>query len=164
MSQNFHPSLHSWIETIDLGPPSDQSLENDPKILHNLVKSGLIWMVFTFLEMAAESGSNRPIKLINSPLFDLALLNNRSVWGSGCVGYSFLESHQSLTRVSPESHQSLTRVSPDSHHSLTRLSPDSHQTIRICSDLLRFVSSAHPFFHSSFIFSDLRLGICYLHL
>ena len=142
MSQNFHPSLHSWIETIDLGPPSDQSLENDPKILHNLVKSGLIWMVFTFLEMAAESGSNRPIKLINSPLFDLALLNNRSVWGSGCVGYSFLESHQSLTRVSPESHQSLTRVSPESHQTLTTVSPDSHQTLtrlsgfaQICSDL-----------------------------
>ena len=74
ISPNFHPSLHSWIETIwDLGP-SDQSLENDyPKILHNLVKSCLIWMVFTFLEMGADSGSNRPIKVINSAHFNLAL-------------------------------------------------------------------------------------------
>ena len=30
-------------------------------------------MVLTFLKMAADSGSDRPIKLINSPLFNLAL-------------------------------------------------------------------------------------------
>ena len=47
-----------------------------PKILHNLGKSALIWMGFTFLEMAADSGSNRPIKVINSPLFKLALEDN----------------------------------------------------------------------------------------
>ena len=48
------------------------------QILHNLAKSALIWMVFTFLKMAADSGSNRPIKVINSPLFNLALQHNGS--------------------------------------------------------------------------------------
>ena len=48
------------------------------QILHSLAKSPLIWMVFTFLEMAADSGSNRPIKVINSPLFNLALQHNGS--------------------------------------------------------------------------------------
>ena len=41
-----------------------------------MVKSCLIWMVLTFLEMGADSGSNRPIKVINSPLFKLALEDN----------------------------------------------------------------------------------------
>ena len=72
---NFHPSLHSLIETIDLGLPSEKDY---PKILHNLVKSALIWMVLTFLEMGADSGSNRPIRLINSPLFNVALQEYRS--------------------------------------------------------------------------------------
>ena len=72
---NFHPSLHSWIETIDLGLPS----EKDPKIPPNFGKSCLIWMVLTFLEMGAESGSNCPIKVIKSPHFDLALEDNRSL-------------------------------------------------------------------------------------
>ena len=52
--------------------------EKEPKILHNLVKSALIWMVLTFLEMGADSGSNRPIRVINSPLFNLALEEYRS--------------------------------------------------------------------------------------
>ena len=35
-------------------------------------------MVLTFLEMGADSGSNRPLKVINSPLFNLALEEYRS--------------------------------------------------------------------------------------
>ena len=49
------------------------------EILHNLAKSCLIWMVLTFLKMAADSGSDRPIKVINSPLFNLALEDDSSV-------------------------------------------------------------------------------------
>ena len=66
-------------------PPSQQCHTAERKILQNLAKSALIWMVFTFLKMAADSGSDRPLKVINSPLFNVALEEYRS--GRWVVGY-----------------------------------------------------------------------------